>query len=91
MAGVEVGTGELMDSDVQIKDKLAEHVHVSWSAWMQYMRAICTKNADGTITIPEQHVAIWVEHSDLAYTDLQDEQKRIAHIEADKILAIINE
>jgi len=41
------------------KEKLAEYAHDAWSRWVIYLFERCTKNVDGSITIPKELVERW--------------------------------
>ena len=41
------------------REQLADYAHDAWSGWMKYMFSKCTKNLDGSMTIPANSVERW--------------------------------
>jgi len=72
------------------KEKLAEYAHSAWSGWMIYLFGKCTKNEDGSMTIPKVSVDRWVRQSNTHYSELPEEEKHSDRVEAQKMLDIIN-
>ncbi len=74
-----------------IRESLAAIQHDQWSGWMKYMFGKCTKNLDGTYTIPEWAVFRWYDQMMTPYHKLTDKEQDSDRIEADKILALFSQ
>lgn len=77
-------------SEEEKKEKLAEYAHDAWSGWMIYLFGKCTKNPDGSMTIPKVSVERWTRQMKTKYTDLPENEKHSDRVEAQKMLDIIN-
>ena len=53
-------------------EKLAEYAHIAWSGWMNYMFSKCTRNDDGTLTIPAWAIERWTRQMTTSYADLPE-------------------
>lgn len=71
-----------------IKEPLAAYAHEAWSGWIRYMWGKSTKNADGTITIPEVWADRWARQASTDYAQLPESEKESDRVEADKMIAI---
>jgi len=58
-----------------LKQKLARIEHERWASWQDWMHKICTRNDDGTITIPADLVKRWDRQIETEYADLSDKEK----------------
>lgn len=68
-----------MDDNVE---KLADHVHDVWGRWINYMFGSCTRNDDGTLTIPKDKVDRWNRQRSTHYSDLSEDE-----MESDRVIA----
>lgn len=56
-------------------EALAAIEHERWSHWQRYLHEQCTRNADGTLTIPEHLVARWSSQLSRSYEQLTEKEK----------------
>lgn len=56
-------------------EKLAATEHERWSHWQRYMHDLCTRNDDGTLTIPKASVEHWERLMDTPYDQLTEKEK----------------
>jgi hypothetical protein len=54
---------------------IAQVQHEIWSHWMNYLFSVCTKNPDGTLTIPAEMVNRWYEQTGKKYDELSNTEK----------------
>ena len=64
----------------------ADYIHRQWSRWMTYMFNRCTRNDDGTITIPAWAVTRWQRQIATSLADLPSDEQESDLREADKLL-----
>jgi len=77
--------------NIEIKEKLADYAHKSWSGWMQYLFSLSKKNRDGSITIPVELVNRWKRQINTKYKKLSEKEKDSDRLEADRIIKIVKE
>ena len=70
---------------------LAEAEHKGWSRWMKYVFSQCTRNLDGSATIPPELVAGWTRQLSTPYDKLTEEEREADRDEVRKILPIIRD
>ena len=56
-------------------EQFADRTHECWSDWMVYLFSKCTKNNDGTATIPKWAVDRWLRQIETKYCDLSEEER----------------
>ena len=71
------------------REKIAEVQHSIWSHWTKYQFSRCTKNSDGSLTIPSELVGRWRRQSELIYAELTEEEKESDRHQADKVIKIV--
>ena len=74
-----------------MREKLAEHAHDSWTGWMEYLFSQSELKSNGTVVIPVGSVKRWLRQMHTPYANLSESEKESDRVEADKILAIIEE
>ena len=74
-----------------LREQLAALAHAQWSGWMVYLFGLSRSNGDGTITIPANVVARWQGQIATPYAELSEREKDSDRVEADRVLAIINQ
>lgn len=74
----------------ELREKLASQQHEIWAHWMEYLFSVCTKNDDGTYTIPADEVNHWKYQLDTQYADLTEDDKKSDREQADKILKLLD-
>lgn len=72
-----------------MREALADVSHDIWSHWMRWQFSVCTRNADGSLTIPAERVERWTRQINTTYADLSEAEKESDREQADKILAVI--
>lgn len=70
------------------REIVADVQHQIWSHWTIYQFSICTRNEDGSITIPKEKVERWERQALTAYPDLSEKEKESDRKQADKIIAV---
>lgn len=73
----------------ELREKLADYAHDSWSGWAEYMLDLCQPMADGSMNIPKEHVDRWLRQIDTPYRYLSSEEQKSDLHEADIILKIV--
>jgi len=71
-----------------VRKKLADYAHMTWSGWMQYMFEKSTKNEDGTVTIPVALVERWTRQMNTPYPMLPESERKSDIDEANRILGL---
>ena len=69
-------------------EKGADLEHNRWARWQKYLFSKCTKNEDGTLTIPRWAVERWSREIDTPYSELSEEQKESDRKEVRKYLPL---
>jgi hypothetical protein len=78
-------------SDDELREHLADLAHQQWSGWMAYQFGKGALNPDGTWTMPAWAVARWTRQLGTAYADLPASEQDNDRIEADRVLALLEE
>ncbi len=73
----------------ELIEKLASIEHDRWAGWQKYMHSLCTKNHDGTLTIPIDRVERWERQIGTRYDTLPEREKEYDRIEVRKYLPIL--
>ena len=63
------------DQARRLLEQCASIEHARWAKWQAYMHSKCTKNDDGSLTIPAELVARWQKQIDTHYDELSEEEK----------------
>ncbi|MDO4283297.1 MAG: hypothetical protein Q4D02_06620 [Clostridia bacterium] len=61
--------------DPALLEILSDLEHKRWASWQKYVHEKCTKNADGSLTIPKDSVDWWESEINADYKDLNERQK----------------
>ena len=75
----------------QLRELLADFVHVAWSDWMEFLFRQSILNMDYSVTIPKGLVNHLKRQCATAYKDLPEGEKNFSRHEADRILRIIKQ
>ncbi len=67
-------TGVTLD-DLNMREQLAAIEHERWADWQRYLHSLCTKNADGSLTIPADRVGWWERQIATPYDELTEREK----------------
>ena len=79
----------LTESD-ELIEKLADLEHDRWSRWQQYLHSQCTKNKDGSLTIPKEKVDRWERQIATPYSELSEKEKDSDREEAMKTMELLD-
>lgn len=77
-----------MLTDEELMEELAAIEHQRWADWQRYMHGLCTKNDDGSLTIPPALAERWTKQIMTPYEELsaseqvsdRDQVKRYWHL-----------
>src|SRR6266849_3408104 len=78
-------------SEQELIEQLADKEHASWAHWMAYLFSKCSKNSDGSMTIPAELVGRWGKQTYTNFAHLSETEKQSDREEVAHILPIINE
>ena len=56
-------------------EALADIQHEIWAHWTKYQFSVCTRNEDGSITIPADKVERWERQAQTPYSELTEKEK----------------
>lgn len=70
----------------ELRERLAERAHASWSHWMRYLFSQCRSSADHGAYIPPELVERWKRQMETPYASLSEAEKQSDRSEADKTL-----
>jgi len=73
----------------RLRESLAYKVHEVWVDWIKYLFKSCTKNEDGSLTIPVHLVDRWTRQSECSYAKLEEHERLSDQKIADKYLVVI--
>ena len=71
----------------RMRERLAAVQHKIWSHWMAHLFSVCTRNADGSYTIPAERAQRWKHQMGTDYYRLSEEERESDRHQADKVLA----
>lgn len=74
-----------------LRERLATLAHEQWSGWMMYMFNECTRNEDGTVTVPAWAVERWQRQMTTPYRQLPEDERESDRRQADRVLAIVRQ
>lgn len=61
---------------IPFMEKLAAIEHERWSDWQRYVHGLCTRNPDGSYTIPAPLVERWERQINTPYDQLTEAEKQ---------------
>lgn len=76
------------DDKDKLREMLANYAHKAWAGWIKYQFGKCTRNEDGSLVIPAEHVARWERQVDTPYDKLSGPEQDSDRKEADKMIAL---
>jgi len=79
-----------MTKDNKLLEKVANLSHNQWAGWTQYLFSKCSKNSDGTLTIPKWAVERWNRQIATSYKNLSKDEKNSDRKEAEKYIKLIS-
>lgn len=62
-------------TDEELRERLAEVEHQRWADWQRYLHSKCTRNPDGSLTIPADSVTHWERQIVTPYAELTEREK----------------
>lgn len=72
-----------------LREKLAEKEHERWADWQRYFHSKCTRNADGSLTVPAGYVAALERQITTPFTALSAEEQRADRDEVDRYWPLV--
>jgi len=76
---------------MKTREALAALAHIMWAGWMTYLFEKCECTADGQAVIPAELVERWQGQIATPYKSLSETEKQSDRVQADKMLAIIED
>ncbi len=80
-----------MTTSTELREQIADLQHQQWAGWTEYMFSKCTKNEDGTLTIPTWAVERWTRQINTPYNQLSESEKDSDRVEAYKVLELFTQ
>ena len=77
--------------DDTLYEELAVIEHERWADWQKYMHSLCTKNDDGSLTIPKKSVDQWERQIRTSYAELSEMEKDSDREQVDRYWRLIME
>lgn len=78
-----------MSAISELYEQLAAIEHERWADWQKYMHSLCTKNDDGTLTIPAMSVENWERQIATPYAGLTEREKQSDREQVDRYWHLI--
>jgi len=72
----------------QLRWRMAEYAHISWSNWMKYLFTKGKLNKSGSFTIDKKSVERWQRQMQIDFYDLSEEERISDFTEVDNILKV---
>lgn len=60
---------------LELLEPLAAIEHERWAHWQKYLHSQCSKNSDGSLTIPRELVERWERQLKTPYHNLSQKEK----------------
>ncbi|KKI27524.1 MULTISPECIES: hypothetical protein [Pseudomonas syringae group] len=60
---------------LELLEPLAAIEHDRWAHWQKYLHSQCSKNDDGSLTIPRELVYRWERQMETPYLELSEKEK----------------
>jgi hypothetical protein len=73
----------------RLREVLADIEHARWSGWQEYLHSKCTRNTDGSLTIPAGYAVNLERLIKTPYSGLTEKERESDRAEVDKYLPII--
>jgi hypothetical protein len=89
MAGYDFVQKKNRQNNANLREALSAQQHEIWAHWMRYQFSCCTKNSDGSLTIPSDKVERWQRQLETDYNYLSEKERESDRDQADKMLTII--
>ncbi len=75
----------------EMLEALAAVEHERWSHWQRYLHSRCTRNSDGSLTIPAHEVSRWERQMHTKYLELTDAEKESDREQAGEYLDVLRQ
>lgn len=72
-------------------EQLAAIEHERWADWQRYLHSRCTRNEDGSLTIPAASVQHWERQIATPYSDLTEREKESDREQVRRYLHLVKE
>ncbi|MBF7684117.1 hypothetical protein I2F27_12540 [Acinetobacter sp. B5B] len=72
-------------------EKLAAIEHERWSHWQSYLHSQCSKNDDGSLTIPSELVIRWDKQMNTDYLNLTNTEKESDREQVEKYFHLLED
>jgi hypothetical protein len=76
-------------TDGELLEKMAQDEHERWARWQTWLHSLCTRNADGSLTIRPRFVTHWEKRIATHYAELPEIAKQADREEVAHLLPII--
>ncbi|MFI6853940.1 hypothetical protein [Streptomyces sp. NPDC050416] len=70
-------------------EELASVEHERWSHWQRYLHSRCSRQSDGSLTIPAELVLRWESQMDTPYAELSEAEKESDREQVRRYLPVI--
>lgn len=74
---------------LELLEPLAAIEHERWAHWQKYLHSQCSKNNDGSLTIPSELVDRWERQLNTPYHDLSQKEKESDREQVSRYLNLI--
>lgn len=74
----------------RLQHHLRSYMHEQWSKWMNYVFRQCTKNPDGSLTIPAWAVERWNRQMEGSYKDLPKDERAPWDDSASGVISVVS-
>ena len=74
---------------LELLEPLAAIEHERWAHWQKYLHSQCSKNNDGSLTIPSELVERWERQLNTPYHDLSQKEKESDREQVSRYLNLI--
>lgn len=71
-------------------ERLAAIEHERWSHWQKYMHSLCTRQDDGSLVIPANHVKQWERQIATPYEELTEAEKNSDREQVDRYWPLVS-
>ncbi|MFJ3234727.1 hypothetical protein [Streptomyces sp. NPDC086787] len=70
-------------------EALADVEHERWAHWQRYLHSQCSRQSDGSLTIPAELVRRWESQMDTPYAELSESEKESDREQVRRYLPVI--
>ncbi|MFE4693971.1 hypothetical protein ACFRH6_28490 [Streptomyces sp. NPDC056749] len=73
----------------EVMEELAGIEHERWAHWQRYLHSRCSRQSDGSLTIPAELVLRWESQMDTPYDELSETEKESDREQVRRYLPVI--